>query len=268
MESDSSASGSLDSACSAEELERELARLQAELEEYQDLIEQLPGIYESKFNHRVRDVAQEIRRLLDEREALQQQISRCLEAPPPPAALLRAAPEPELSRWQWSLPRLRRRLHWRPRWRLRSIRWRPEPWQLGLAAAATAVTAALVVNTALRPSFQQPRGGASAPVQPVEGAAIPPSSVTQPSDLPLRLRAQGEAWLEVQDLAGKVVYVNTLQAGDEQQVRLGQGLRVRSGRPDLLEVALAGEPFTTLGPVYDLSWRTFLPPDAPSPAAP
>lgn len=91
--------------------------------------------------------------------------------------------------------------------------------------------------------------------------AEPSASVAQSSDLPLRLRAQGEAWVEVRDLAGEVVYVNTLRMGEEAQVRLGQGLRVRSGRPDLLEVALADQPYIALGPVYDLSSQTFLPPD-------
>lgn len=64
---------------------------QSELEEYERLLDQLPGIYEGKFRHKVRVVAKDIHYLLDERKALQEQLSRGLVQPRSPEALPPAA---------------------------------------------------------------------------------------------------------------------------------------------------------------------------------
>lgn len=61
-----------------EVLEAQVAEAQAELEEYQRLLNELPEIYEGKFRQKLRSVAQEIRQLLDERKALQQQVGHAL----------------------------------------------------------------------------------------------------------------------------------------------------------------------------------------------
>ena len=79
------------------------------------------------------------------------------------------------------------------------------------------------------------------------------------ADQDLLLRAQGEAWLEVEDLAGELVYRNILQAGDEQRIRLRDGLKVRSGRPDLVEVSVGEGPFEVLNSINNLDWKTFRP---------
>ena len=60
------------------ELEQQVAKAQAELEEYQRLLNDLPGIYEDKFRQAVRSLAQNVRNVLDERNALQAQVSRAL----------------------------------------------------------------------------------------------------------------------------------------------------------------------------------------------
>mgnify|MGYP002630566947 CR=1 FL=1 len=52
-------------------LEQHVAQAQAELEEYQRLLKEPPGIYEGKFRQQLRAVIQEIRELLDERKGLQ-----------------------------------------------------------------------------------------------------------------------------------------------------------------------------------------------------
>ncbi len=217
-----------------EELELELARLRAELEEYQGLIDELPEIYEAKFTHQLRDVAQDIRRLMDDRQALQEQINRSLEAARA-APLLAAAPEP--------LPSSPAR-----------------PWMPPAAvAAATALAVAGVAALQWKPP-PAPRAAAPAPIPPhAEPLPAPPQVA---DDIELRLRASGESWLEVQTLAGEVVYVNTLQDGQAATIRLGQGLRIRSGRPDLLEFAVADQPFVLLGSVYDFDWRTIRPPES------
>ena len=50
---------------SIEELERQVAEAQVELEKYQCLLNELPGIYEEKFSQKVRSAAEDIRHLLD-----------------------------------------------------------------------------------------------------------------------------------------------------------------------------------------------------------
>ncbi|MFQ6539311.1 hypothetical protein, partial [Aphanothece stagnina] len=62
---------------------------------------------------------------------------------------------------------------------------------------------------------------------------------------------------------GEVVYTNTLQEGDLQRIRLRDGLKVRSGRPDLLDVAVGEGPYEVLNPISNLDWRTFLPSPIP-----
>lgn len=211
-----------------EELEFELARLRSKLEEYQGLIDALPAIYEAKFRHQLRDVAQDIGRLMAERQALQEQINRGLAAPREPL------PSPA-----------------RPWWR------RPPRWRLGLVAATSGLALAAVVALQWQ--------SAPAPVQP---PAEPLPAAPQPAvESELRLRASGEAWLEVQTLAGEVIYVNTLQAGQAVTIRFGQPLRIHSGRPDLLEFAVADQPFVALGSVYDLDGRTVRPPEAGGPSS-
>jgi chromosome segregation ATPase len=59
-------------------LESQVAEAQAELEEYQRLLNELPEIYEEKFRQKLHSVAQEIRQLLNERKALQQQLGQAL----------------------------------------------------------------------------------------------------------------------------------------------------------------------------------------------
>jgi len=227
-----------------EELELELARLRAELEEYQGLIDELPEIYEAKFTHQLRDVAQDIRRLMDERQALQEQINRCLEAAPA-MPLLAAAPEPlPAPPRPWAPPVA---LAAAQRWLRRLPRRR-----LGLAAAGTAL--ALAGIAAVR--WQPAPAPTPPPAEPVPAA---PQQVAEPE---LRLRANGESWVEVQTLDGQVVTVKTMQAGEATTIRLGQGLRIRSGRSDLLEIAVADQPFVVFGPVADIDWRTVKPPES------
>jgi hypothetical protein len=235
-----------------EELELELARLRAELEEYQGLIDELPEIYEAKFTHQLRDVAQDIRRLMDERQALQQQINRSLEAARA-APLLAAAPEPLPSPARpWVPPAAVAAAR---RW-LRRLPLR----RLGLVAAATAMALAGVAALQSQPPPPATRVAAPAPIPP---PAEPLPAASQPAaDPELRLRASGESWLEVQTFEGEVVYVNTLRAGQAASIRIGQGLRIRSGRPDLLEFAFADQPFVLLGSVYDFDWRTIRPPES------
>jgi hypothetical protein len=257
------AAGDHDPSASVEALEHELARLRAELQEYQGLIDELPEIYEAKFTHQLRDVAQDVRRLMDERQALQEQINRCLEAGAA-MPLLAAAPEPPPTP---ARPRLS------PAALAAARRWlnRQPGWRLGLMAGTAAFALAIAAGLRWRPapvSAPQPDVAAQAVAPGAQPPAEPLPAAPQPAvESELRLRASGEAWLEVQTLAGEVIYVNTLQAGQAVTIRFGQPLRIHSGRPDLLEFAVADQPFVLLGPVYDLDWRTVRPPDPGGPSS-
>jgi hypothetical protein len=213
-------------------LEDELAAASGQLEDYQALIDELPGIYEVKFHAQLRDVAQDIRRLMQERHSLQVQIQHCLDgqAPGPPRAA--------------------------------SSTSRPLRWRLALAAGAGVL--ALAVPFGLVASAT--RGRRSAPVTPAassQQARQQPAAAPDPQPRPpqLRLRATGEVWLELRTLSNQVLVRRILQPGQTLSFPLGDGLRVRSGRPHLLEVAQVDQPFVTLGAANDFSWRTFRPLD-------
>jgi hypothetical protein len=248
--------------CSIEALEQELESVKAELEEYQGLIEELPSIYEGKFQHQLRDVAQNIRRLLDERQGLQQQIERALQGGESSAALPAAAvdssedptpsavaPEPAGSE---ATPAARQ-----------------GPARLILLSAITAlVVAALVAALGLWNRSRTPQLAAPAAPTPAEPAppaaeeAEPPSSDAAPlSPDSLRLRAQGECWLELQTLDGRRVFMGTLQKGEERRLALGDGLRLLAGRPDLLELAIGTNDFSTFGSIEQIEWTTLRPQD-------
>jgi hypothetical protein len=273
---------------SVEALERELAQAQTELAEYQALLDELPSIYQTKFRHHVQGLAQDIRRLLDERRALQSQLGGALPpATPERPALLPPGRDPmagepapvvpprrpsslRVRRWKRDITR-----GWQ-QWRDGAIqRGRslggtlPRRFHLPLVAAVAALAMAslVILADAWRRRSAAPLSGSGSAQQ----AAVPAASTPEPSrfqDQELRLRARGECWLEVQTLEGEVIYVNTLQAGDQQRIRLRDGLRIRAGRPDLLDVAVGDGPFEGLNMIDNLGWRTFLPdalPQAPPP---
>jgi hypothetical protein len=270
---------------SIEALERELDLARTELAEYQALIDELPGIYETKFRHQVQGLAHDIKRLLDERRALQSQLDGAL--PPaastdrpalPPAVLepleggLAPAEEPrsrrpaslKLRRWQRGMGRSWHRVREGALQRSRSVGSSVPPrLRLPLVAVVSALgVAALVIGVeGLRRQGAAPTMGTGPQtVTPEPKTPAPPRR----QDQDLLLRARGECWLEVQTLEGEVVYVATLQDGEEQRLDLDQGLRVRAGRPDLLDVAVGDGPYEVLNPITDLGWRIFRPAPASS----
>ncbi len=161
------AAGDHDPSASVEALEHELARLRAELQEYQGLIDELPEIYEAKFTHQLRDVAQDVRRLMDERQALQEQINRCLEAGAA-MPLLAAAPEPPPTP---ARPRLS------PAALAAARRWlnRQPGWRLGLMAGTAAFALAIAAGLRWRPA------PVSAPQLDVAAQAVAPGAQPPPN---------------------------------------------------------------------------------------
>ena len=55
------------------------------------------------------------------------------------------------------------------------------------------------------------------------------------------------------------MYDAILESGQNKKLPLGSGLKIRSGRPDLLYVGVGMLPFVRLGAVDDLDWFEFRP---------
>jgi hypothetical protein len=220
--------------------DQQLLTLKAELEKYQDLIDEIPSLYEAKFRYRVQDVAQDIRRLMEERQSLQEQIHHCLEGQAAPAPLPTATNTRPGRRALAALAAAKRWIRRLPR------------WQLALAAGAGVLALALPVGL-----HRWVRKGRPAPVAPAVSNPAQPASQPLPVDPPqLRLRAKGEVWLELRSLTNQPVLEATLRPDEHTSIPLGDGLRIRSGRPHLLEVAIADQPFAPLAPANDFAWRT------------
>ena len=120
--------------------------------------------------------------------------------------------------------------------------------QLALAAGVGALALAVPVGLGGWATGDRP-----APEAPASAGQSPPTASPE-----LRLRAKGELWLELRSLTNQPVLETTLRPGQQTAVPLGDGLRIRSGRPHLLEVAVADQPFAPLAPANDFAWRTFV----------
>ena len=101
-------------------------------------------------------------------------------------------------------------------------------------------------------------GSRAAVVQPP--AALPPAVLPQ-SRSTLQVQAQGSSWVEVQDLRSHaVLFIGVLEAGQSRIIRLRQGLRLRSGRPDRLTIRIDDGQPQPFGLSQGQDWRTVMPP--------
>ncbi|MDP5117996.1 MAG: DUF4115 domain-containing protein [Prochlorococcaceae cyanobacterium MAG_34] len=222
-------------------MEAQVAEAQAELEEYQRLLNELPGIYEGKFRQKLRSVAQEIRQLLDERKALQQQVVRALAETRQPQLLPASGAVSEFSDHPKAKIWIKLQIH-----RFRRL---PKPRLIGISAAAVLVlvVAALGIPSLFSSRALAPRGGAL--IRSSQAPSVLNASTT------IQLQALGgESWVLVEDLKGRQVFDAILQPGAPKRFPLAQGLRLRSGRPDLLFVAVGDAVPKPLGDVGDLDW--------------
>jgi hypothetical protein len=69
----------------------------------------------------------------------------------------------------------------------------------------------------------------------------------------LRLESREPSWLEVEASDGTSLYYGLLEG--DQSFPVGDGLRIRAGRPDLIEIHWPGGSQQTLGSVDDLDWQ-------------
>jgi hypothetical protein len=229
-------------------LEYELAAARSQLEDYQNLIDELPAIYEAKFGHRLREVAKEINQMILERNRLQQQINASLLTGGESSLL---AVEERRSQPRYGIPGWLRR---QPR------------WKLALAAAAGAGALLLPGGLLLR-GLHSPPASTPATTTIADPPALDPGPAEPPQDpqpavQQLRLRAKGDVWLELRSADQRVLFEGTLTPGQQLTFPLTDGMRIRSGRPHLLELARTDQPFTALGLANDFSWRNLGPSDA------
>ena len=205
----------------------QLVAAQAELAAMEQLVEELPQILEQKFRQRLAEVVENNRQL-------QQQHQHLLS---------------ELHATTTPLP-------------LDSQRWRPEiNWRLPkLPAKKVTVIAVCCVSLSLVGWGLQ----SVVSKNHVQHVSSPNTKLQTPlrsSDNILIVNARGTSWVEVQDLASReVVLIGELQAGEQRKIRLHQGLRLRSGRPDLISIQIDDGTPAPLADIDNLDWRIVLPP--------
>jgi len=72
--------------------------------------------------------------------------------------------------------------------------------------------------------------------------------------------ARGPSWIELRDSQGRTVYGGLLEG--RQRFRLGAGLSLKAGRPELVQVRLGAGPAQALPPGEWWTWHRFKPPGA------
>jgi hypothetical protein len=106
------------------------------------------------------------------------------------------------------------------------------------------------------PSAQVPASTAS----PATQTGSPP--VGAPS---ISLRTTGPSWLEVRSTDGVLLFSGELNG--QRNFPLRSGLMIRSGRADLVQLQVNGQPERKLGSVDFLDWATFRPASPAKPGA-
>jgi hypothetical protein len=271
----------------AQHLEMELAAVRDELKALQEMLEDLPEIYERKFQQRLATVMEHQKHLLDDNQSLREIVKgggrpMTTPPPPPPSALKPtrpAAPDPAPSKPSPSgltqpNPRVFKAI---PASKV-SIGL---AIGLGLVAvgAAVATVERILVRQASVPALK-PETPAKVPTPQPPSApgktthSKPSPSQTSPAQAAaakpapnlLVLNSLGPNWVEVRTLSRQRVFEGMLKG--EKTLPLGQGLQVLAGRPDLLTVRQGAGPPKVLGRINELVWISFKPqaPPAPNPA--
>jgi cytoskeleton protein RodZ len=137
---------------------------------------------------------------------------------------------------------------------------RPFPARLAAAIAALALLLGVGVALAIRP-WGQPRTATataktSASSLAANANAGRPAAASAGAGV-LLLRGDEPSWVEVRKPDGTVLFSGTLE--QEARFRLGEGLEVLAGRPDLVTVSVGGQAPRRLGTISEVAWQTFSP---------
>jgi cytoskeleton protein RodZ len=144
---------------------------------------------------------------------------------------------------------------------------RPASW--GLAAAIAALTLLLGVVVAQGSRLWAPKGSAPGSTAPATGlgkrvGAGAGGSTVAASPGVLLLRSDEPSWVEVRDAEGQTLFSGLLEK--EARFRLGTGLRVLAGRPDLVTATVNGDAPRRLGTISEVEWQDFPAASAPATA--
>ena len=130
---------------------------------------------------------------------------------------------------------------------------------LGVAAIGTAAIGLVAVGlgAGLRGGWRLPdlKSLLPAPPSPKASNYAKPAPGQGDATNRLVLVASGVSWLEVQSVGGRSLFRGNFSG--ERSFPLGQGLRVLSGRPDLVTVRLGKAKPQRLGPIEQVIWRSF-----------
>ena len=149
---------------------------------------------------------------------------------------------------------------------------RPLPYRLALGAAVAVLGAFGLVPRLLAPVSPQrnpaPLGATQlAPQAPAAAGPIQATAPGSPAQAagPARAKellviASGPSWIELRDRQGRTVYGALLNG--RKRFRLGAGLSLKAGRPELVQVQLGGRPAQALPPGRWWTWHRFQAPGA------
>ena len=206
-------------------IQRQLADSRQQIGELEALIGELPGIYERKFEHQLQPLLEQERLLRQQNVLLRDQLHQAL---PGAASPLLLAPGQPPGRW-------------------------PARHRLALGAAALAALGAFgLVQRQWAPASPQ-RNPA-----PLGANQLAAQAGGRARAKELLVITSGPSWIELRDAQGRTVYGGLLEG--RQRFRLGAGLSLKAGRPELVQVQLGGGPAQALPPGEWWSWHRFQPP--------
>ncbi len=145
-------------------------------------------------------------------------------------------------------------------------------YRLALVATVAALGAFGLLQRQLVPGNSQrtaaaqrsTQGSRQAPASAVPSHGSVPGSTAQPVGparvMELQVIARGSSWIELRDAQGRTVYADLLEG--RKRFRLGTGLSLKAGRPELVQVQLGAGPAQVLPPGEWWTWHRFQPPGA------
>ena len=206
-------------------IQRQLADSRQQIGELEALIGELPGIYERKFEQQLQPLLEQERLLRQQNVLLRDQLHRAL---PGAASPLLLAPGQPPGRW-------------------------PARHRLALGAAALAALGAFgLVQRQWAPANPQ-RNPAPLGANQLAAQAGGPARAKE-----LLVITSGPSWIELREAQGRTIYGGLLEG--RQRFRLGAGLSLKAGRPELVQVQLGDGPAQALPPGEWWSWHRFQPP--------
>ncbi len=265
-------------------LQRELAANRRRLSELEELIHEVPAIYERKFDQKLQPLVEDVRLLSERNQALRDQLRQALSpaaapdpggdgpggeqptaerprAPAAPAAPAPSAPAPAPSAPAPApsapavappaappAPPPPAPTTEQPPRRTRRPWPQPRPPQLPRTVRLALLAAAgLGLAGGLGMQLlrsQASRSGAPARPSAAEGGGALAARDAQ-GRLILRLRSRGETWLDVRDQRGTALYAGLFQG--ERAFPIGEGLRLNAGKPELVSVRVGAGAERNLG---------------------